>query len=664
MEKTFNELSLVGGLPSSLRVSMQLMELMRAGERDVEALARIVQCDPALSLRLIKLANQNLAQGKGHTDDVPTALARVGWDAAQALLMGFSLVKEEWGRDLTEFDHGAYWLRAQLTAQLCEALSSAAGWDHPQRAYSLGLIADIGTLTLAKVHRARFMLILQAQPGAVGRARSKRETEVLGINHCEVSHALLDDAGLSPELREAVLIHKEYDRICEQKGDVKSWAALLLASQSAASMCTDRCKDCNKPCCAEVRTSANDVEELFAKCCQLLGLTAEQAEAARVEATAHWTRLRDELDTASDPACVADINQCGAPTEDRDRASHPQPTPSPSVAQNAPARTSVPALDQVRWGESARILLVDDDPLIRRVVGAQLRKAGNEVLLASDGQEGLEKALTLNPQVVVTDWNMPGMTGVELCEMLRATDVGRRLCILMLTSRDGEADQIIEVLQAGADDYVTKPSDPGVLQARVQAGLRTVHMRERLESMESARLDQVAELGILARQLELAALTDPLTQLPNRRYAMRRLEQEWESSTRTGQPMSVIISDLDHFKQINDTYGHGGGDEVLKEVSLRMRAALRLSDVLSRYGGEEFLTLNPASNAADARLCAERVRQAVAKTPIQHGLMNCTVTLSLGIAERTPEMESPEDLLLAADQALYTAKALGRNRCA
>jgi two-component system cell cycle response regulator len=656
MDKKFDELGLTGGLPSSLTVSMRIMDLMRGDRRDMDALVDTLHCDPALSLRLIKLANQTHSRRPSRVEDVASALKRIGWDAAEALLMGFSLVRDDATEGWGDFDHEAYWARAQLTACLCECLSGAAGWSNTQRAHSLGLLADVGTLALANIHRDRFSGILQDQPESIAPERARLETDVLGISHCEVSHAMLEDAGLTYCLREAVLVHKDYDRICDQENDVKTWAALLLASQAAAALYLGEGRSTD--------SSLTHAEELLAKATHLLGLSMEQTEEACTEAAQEWTRAREALGLQPQAVKYLKANQTASGEGEASGESPVAYPQRPGLGNKTSPALIAPILGNGRWGEAARILLVDDDPLTRRVVGSQLRRAGHEVLVARDGREGLEMALTLDPQIVITDWTMPGICGVELCELLRATDVGRRLCILMLTSCDDDDDQVISALRAGADDYVTKPSNPRVLQARVQAGLRTVHLRERSESMKQTHQGEVAELGILARQLENAALTDALTQLPNRRYAIKRLEQEWEMASRTGRPMSLIIADVDHFKRVNDRHGHGGGDAVLKIVSSRMREASRSTDVLCRFGGEEFLTLNPACNAQEALRCAERLRSAVGCKPIRHGAMDCSVTLSLGIAERTPEMKAPDELLLAADRALYTAKASGRNRCA
>ena len=166
----------------------------------------------------------------------------------------------------------------------------------------------------------------------------------------------------------------------------------------------------------------------------------------------------------------------------------------------------------------------------------------------------------------------------------------------------------------------------------------------------------------MTRKLRSAALTDTLTQLPNRRYAMKRLKQEWESAVRNSRPLSVIMCDIDSFKRVNDNFGHDTGDVVLREVALSLQAHARASDVLCRLGGEEFLIINTSTDVATAATAAERLRVAIEQNVVEHGTFNEAVTVSLGVAGSTPEMTSVDDLIKAADEALYAAKQAGRNR--
>jgi diguanylate cyclase (GGDEF)-like protein len=212
------------------------------------------------------------------------------------------------------------------------------------------------------------------------------------------------------------------------------------------------------------------------------------------------------------------------------------------------------------------------------------------------------------------------------------------------------------------DDFVTKPFSPRVLLARLSAGQRVVHLQEEA-ARDSQNLRRFAtELAVANRRLRQAALTDPLTGLPNRRYAMERMEQEWAASNRNQRPLSLMMIDLDRFKLVNDTHGHDVGDMVLRQTALLLRKAARTEDVICRLGGEEFLVISPDTPLIAASRLGDRLRKAIGDTPVMLGTLRYPVTVSVGVAERTPVMTRFDELLKAADQVLYHAKRMGGNR--
>jgi diguanylate cyclase (GGDEF)-like protein len=230
----------------------------------------------------------------------------------------------------------------------------------------------------------------------------------------------------------------------------------------------------------------------------------------------------------------------------------------------------------------------------------------------------------------------------------------------MLTARE-EEERVLDAFNAGADDYVTKPFNPRILLARVQAGRRLIELQQQVETDKIERLKQVGDMGLMTRKLRAAAHTDFLTELPNRRYAISRLEQEWAAAERLQRPLCVVLIDIDHFKRVNDDFGHDVGDQVLKSISDTLRARTRRGDAICRLGGEEFLVINVNSDLEGAWQCAERLRAAVEETPIVAGEFAGRITVSLGVARRQPGMKGPQSLLKAADAAVYEAKAAGRN---
>ena len=315
-----------------------------------------------------------------------------------------------------------------------------------------------------------------------------------------------------------------------------------------------------------------------------------------------------------------------------------------------------------------RVLIVDDDPAFLRLLAKYVADAGHEVLCALDGLEAMKLLSEHGPHMVITDWRMPRMDGLELCRAVRECEAVGFVYLIILTAQ-GERKRLVEAFEAGADDFLTKPVDRQEFLARLRAGRRMVKLqadldhRNREVHLANAKMALAArELAAANKKLRILATTDELTGLLNRREAMDRLTQQWASSVRHGEPLSCIVLDIDHFKKFNDTHGHAVGDLVLRETAGAMRRLARTSEDVCRVGGEEFLIICPKSTASQAAAAAERFREAVASHATLHGDVKLTVTISLGVAGRTPVMESPDDLLRAADSALYTAKAEGRNR--
>jgi len=280
---------------------------------------------------------------------------------------------------------------------------------------------------------------------------------------------------------------------------------------------------------------------------------------------------------------------------------------------------------------------------------------------ARDGDQALAMALDFNPQLLIADMDMPGMDGTRLCSALRETELGKQLYVLALTAQEDEA-VLADAFSAGIDDYMIKPVAPRLLQIRLRTAQRALHQQEQISRDIHTIRNLATDLATNNRRLQQAAATDPLTGLPNRRYMLERLNQAWASARRRGSPLSCIVIDIDNFKRINDARGHAVGDAALRHVAILLRTKARLQDMVARMGGEEFLVICPDTLPEDAYHCAERLRIALAESPLQEGSDNITITLSAGVASVTKNIESPEALLTVADEAMYRAKQLGRNR--
>jgi diguanylate cyclase (GGDEF)-like protein len=285
------------------------------------------------------------------------------------------------------------------------------------------------------------------------------------------------------------------------------------------------------------------------------------------------------------------------------------------------------------------ILLVDDDPALLRLLSRWLEGEGYVVRCASNGSAATEAIIASCPDILITDWEMPLMNGMDLCRWVRRAELPRYLYTIFLTVRNG-SDDIICGLEAGADDFLKKPIDRGELLARIRAGRRVVELETRLSWL--ARLD-------------------PLTGLMTQRTFYEEMNRQWARSVQCQTPLSCVMIDIDFFKRINDLYGHGVGDEVICRLAQVLRDSRRPSDLISRYGGEEFCVLLQATEAEAADWARQvSARIAAARIPIEE--RELTVTASMGVAERLPDTDAPVNLVELADQALLVAKQSGRDR--
>jgi diguanylate cyclase (GGDEF)-like protein len=298
------------------------------------------------------------------------------------------------------------------------------------------------------------------------------------------------------------------------------------------------------------------------------------------------------------------------------------------------------------------ILLAEDDLISRRLFEKLLAKEGFDVTTVANGREALDLFRKRFFPIVLTDWQMPEMEGTELCRAIRDENPDRYVFIVMLTSK-GSKDDIIKGLGAGADDYLTKPAHHAELVARIKTGIRILELERSLK----AAVDEI----------HLMSITDPLTGVYNRGYINERLPQEIRRSIRYGRNLSVIMCDIDHFKTVNDTYGHLAGDSVLKGFAHCLTITIRQQvDWAGRYGGEEFLLVLPETDQAGAMALAERLRETVEACESRIDDCVITITASFGVTGFLPQQVQravrAEALLQQADTLLYEAKAAGRNR--
>jgi len=295
-------------------------------------------------------------------------------------------------------------------------------------------------------------------------------------------------------------------------------------------------------------------------------------------------------------------------------------------------------------------LVVEDSAVYRKLIGDHLRSWSFGVTLAESGSEAWQILQQPDaPKLVLLDWVLPDLDGIELCQRIRqAGSSGPYVYVILLTSNEGRQN-MLDAMQAGADDYLVKPFDELELKARLLVGKRILDLQEQLVSARES--------------MRHAATHDSLTGLMNRGEILGMLQRELERARRERRPVGVVLGDVDHFKSVNDTLGHLFGDEALREIGRRLRAQLRVYDGVGRYGGEEFLMILPNCDLPNTLLRVNELRESIAHTPVVCSGEERLITVSMGVAvSNTDGKNELEALLNQADAGLYAAKEKGRNR--
>ncbi len=632
----FEQLKASGDLPSPRGVALAIVRLTQEKDVSMSELAQVIKSDPAFVGRLIKAANGVVMLNRRAVVSVQEALMVLGLPAVRTMALGFSLLSSYRKGICAGFDYVRFWSSSLLMALSMQVIALRVRTVGADEAFSVGLLARVGELALATLYPAEYSrLLLEAQRSPALKL-SELEQRSFAMNHRELSAAMLADWGVPSVFTGPVFYYEQVEKSHFGEGSRELLLMqCLVLSRSIAEIClAPEIEQAElMPIAVKLGTRLGLSREDFAAACECIG--REWVE---------WGRLL-QFETSEPPSFSELIKQ------------------SDEKVLTEAGQTISPGRKAGAADTGMRVLVADNEAETRTLLRAVLEEAGHEVLEAEMGQQCMELALEAQPHMMVLDWTMHDMDGLELVRALRTTKVGRAIYIL-LSTQGGDDERLIEAFEAGVDDFLVKPVKPKMFGARLRAGQRTVRLQQELEREREELRHFAAELAITNRRLQEAALTDALTGFPNRRYAIDRIRQEWVATTRSQRPLSCMIIDLDGFKQINDTYGHDIGDMVLRQASNALRAALRGQDVVCRTGGDEFLVICPDTSLEAALVCGERLRVAVERMVIDTGGPQLRLTISIGVAIREDAMSDFDALIKRADQGAYVAKGRGRNRVA
>jgi len=620
-----------GRLPTPKGVALEVINLTQREDASNQDIVRLIGADPALSARVIRAANVLLARSSRPVVTITDAVTVLGARALRQLVLGIALIADYRHGPCKQFDYQYFWTHSLLTGIAARHLAAHARLAAAEEVFVLGLLGNIGQLALSTVHHKEYGELLNLAKDKALDELYRLEREKFGCDQAELSEAMLADMHF-PKIYQVIVRHFSQPEVSKVTEGSRDWQLLHLLH--LASLIADVCL-------------ANQAKrgELVAKIRrQAARVAIEVAELIEIgDACAldwlDWLALMN-MGAMHIPSFVELL------------------THQPDAVAATIEVPQWPYANQDNY--KMRVLVVEHDLNMLDLFKSMLVAAGHSVLTARDGVEALKVIAQQPPQVVISDWLMPHMDGLALCRKLRETYDQRNMYIIILTAQRS-SDRLVEAFEAGADDCMVKPLTQKIFFARLRAAQRVVQLQEELAFDREQLLRFSKELAASNEHLQRLALTDALTELPNRRFAMERLEQEWALSERGGRTLSCMMVDIDHFKDINDKFGHQAGDEALIAVAHAMRQSVRTQDVVCRYGGEEFLVICPEADIDAAYQGAERLRLNVAALNMKNQGANIKLTISIGVAEKKKGIASIDDLLSHADECLYAAKDGGRN---
>lgn len=617
----YAELKATGRLPSPRGVAVAIIRLLQRDEFPVNELVRLVQSDPAISGRLLKYANAAAFGRSRPVVSLHRAIVALGSFRVRDLVIGFSVLQSNRSGECGPFDYNGFWSRSLATAIACQDLARFAQIAGEEN-FTIGLLSRVGELGFATLYPDDYAAVLRASPDRF--ALLANEEEKFGFDHRALGASMLAEWGLPDILIRATYHHE----LPEESGlpDGSRLQTIALTLHFARSLA--------EVCVADDEARWGLLPTLVNRSARL-GIDPETLGGMVDAIAARWRDWGAMLQVRTREM---------PPFAELLAASPPRPQASDEPVGALPELTLIAA------GSPETDELAD-------LLGAQ----GYHVTCIGNGEDAVEQALQAPPAMIVVDLDLPGLDAAECCHALRQDPLGSKTYVLAIASPDQE-NAAMQILEAGADDVLLKPITAQNLRLRLNLARRMLHLRQEMLRERQGVVRSASEFADSHRRLIQVALTDPLTQLPNRRHGLDYLNSELEVASGNNLPLSLMMLDIDHFKQVNDTWGHTAGDAVLRRLAELLRAVSRTEDLVFRYGGEEFAVVLPNANLATAVKVAERIRRLVAVETFEWEEWIIPVTVSIGVASLSAANGDAPSLVQAADAALYQAKEGGRNR--
>jgi len=614
-----------GRLPSPKGLALAIVRLLQRDDFKIDDLVRLVQSDPVIAGELLRFSN---AASYGHSRPIISLSAAVtilGTLRVRVLVLAFSVLHDHRSGHCPQFNYEQFWARALAAAISAQALAPYTEINAEEN-FTAGLLCTLGELALASIFPDRYGEIIHTSDEDTPE-RIALEREAFGTDHRELNATLLVEWGL-PESLVTAIYHCEVPDEAEFQ-DGSRMHALTLSLHVALAMA--------KICVAEDRARWTMLPNLYGKAARL-GISTEEMNSIADGITASWL-------------------EWGALLKIQTR----EITSFAELITSSQPRAQVFMPSVCPWPKNKSLLLICTESPESSEIIDHLEANGFSVKYVSNSTDGLVVALEEQPDLIMIEMSATGIDGHAFCKTLRNNPLLQSTYIIFIINHEDDAP-LVQVLDMGADDILLRPIKALSLQAKLLGAFKIIQLQTELIKERNDMVNSAGEWARANRRLTHAAMTDPLTQLSNRRHGLDTFSAEWEFAKTNNLPLSCLMIDIDHFKNINDQHGHKAGDAVLIILALLLQADARSNDLVFRYGGEEFCLICPGATLEMACVVAERIRQDVENQPFQLGDMDITITVSIGVAVIIPTQADKEALIHDADSALYHAKKTGRNR--
>jgi diguanylate cyclase (GGDEF)-like protein len=625
----YEALKATGKLPSPKGVALSIIRLLQRDDFRIGDLVQLVQSDPAISGRLLYFSNAAAFGRSRPIVSLQRAIVALGSFRVRDLVIGLSVMHSHRVGSCTAFDYEEFWGHSLATGIACQELANYAQITS-EEIFTIGLLSRVGELALASIFPDEYSVLLEeTRDRRLDRAALEKQR--FDMDHHELAASLLNEWGLPDVLVQAAFHHENPDEAGFADGSrVQTLTHALSFASALAHLCL-----------VDEESRWGLLPSLLARAARLGigGDTLNDLVDRMVERWREWgaklqVRTQDVPPFAEILAATPPMRRMGTAPDADNR------------------RERAPCLHVQIIG----VPITELKPLMQ-----QIEELGHQPVLLEDSPDGISQVQRRPAQIIIADMAMPALNAPEFCRSLRQTAAGKESYVLILAAEEHE-NRVLEIIDAGADDVLIKPINAQTMRVHINTATRMLILREEIHRERLGVLRSTDEFAIAQKRLLQDALTDTLTQLPNRRNGLDFLASEWLFARTSGAPLACLMLDIDHFKRVNDDYGHAAGDSVLRQLAEILRRASRSEDMVFRYGGEEFAAILTNATLRIALQIGERIRVLVERGQFTWEGKRIPVTLSVGAAIATGTEPDCLFLIQAADAALYKAKESGRNR--